>query len=187
MLIKPNSQENTMLKTKYGNAKIQKDGYYMITSGKEGNHGKLLHRLIWEDWYKKPVPDGYVIHHINGNKTDNRIQNLQCVSKEAHTRFHHKGRNYSDEFKRQRSMQYKGKGNPMYGKKRSREEMKGLIFYNIKHAKVSYFDNYCGIVYLMHRKNAGLVQRDIIKEIGASSSSYISKKLKILNMSWRDL
>ena len=64
------------MKTKFGNAKISNKGYYIITSGKEGNHNKMLHRLIWEDWYDKPVPEGYVIHHLNHNKVDNRIQNL---------------------------------------------------------------------------------------------------------------
>lgn len=74
--------------TKFGNAKIDKNGYYRITSGKEGNNGKFLHRLIWEDYYGKPFPDGYDIHHINMVKTDNRIQNLQCVEHSLHVRFH---------------------------------------------------------------------------------------------------
>ena len=30
------------MKTKYGMAKIQKDGYYRIISKKEGNYGKQL-------------------------------------------------------------------------------------------------------------------------------------------------
>lgn len=41
-----------IMKTKYGNAKIGNMGYYVITSYKEGNHRKLLHRLIWEDFWK---------------------------------------------------------------------------------------------------------------------------------------
>ena len=78
------------MKTKFGNTRIDPTGYYRISTSKEGNNNKLLHRLIWEDWYGKPVPKGCVIHHINGNRIDNRIQNLQCVPKAAHDKYHRK-------------------------------------------------------------------------------------------------
>lgn len=76
------------IKTKFGSATKESNGYYEIRSVKEGNFEKLLHRLIWEGHYNKPVPEGYLIHHINENITDNRIQNLQCVSKKIHNRKH---------------------------------------------------------------------------------------------------
>ena len=41
--------------TKYGIAKIHNTGYYRITSRKEGNNGKLLHRLIFEDVHKRKL------------------------------------------------------------------------------------------------------------------------------------
>ena len=56
--------------TKYGVCSIGNMGYYKVTSTKEGNQGKSLHCLIWEDHYGKPIPEGYNIHHINGNKLD---------------------------------------------------------------------------------------------------------------------
>jgi hypothetical protein len=109
------------MKTNYGNVSITKDGYYVISSHKEGNYGKKLHRLIWEDWYQKPVPEGYVIHHLNEDKKDARIQNLQCVSNENHTRFHHKGKTLSEETKQKISEAKKGENNPNYGKPISKE------------------------------------------------------------------
>ena len=39
------------IKTKFGTATINSDGYYEISSVKEGNHDKILHRLIYEDFY----------------------------------------------------------------------------------------------------------------------------------------
>ena len=40
-----------MLKTIFGSANLDIRGYYRITSSKEGNCYKLLHRLIWEKNY----------------------------------------------------------------------------------------------------------------------------------------
>lgn len=179
---------STKIQTKYGTATLDKNGYLHLTK-KTPFKSRLVHVRVWEEHYNKPVPDKCVIHHMNGNKTDNRIQNLQCCTRSNHIKFHAKGKtfNHTEEFKKKRSERYSGKNNPMYGKKRSREEMSGLIMSNIKSSKLSFFDNYCGIVYLMHRKNAGLTQREIIDEIGASSCGYISQKLKRLNLTWRGL
>ena len=100
------------MKSKFGNVGLNQAGYQIITSAKEGNLKKRVHRLIWEDWYGKPVPKGYVIHHINEDKADNRIQNLQCVSNANHIRFHHKGKKckpFTEEHKRKLGEAKKGK------------------------------------------------------------------------------
>ena len=98
-----------MIKTKYGTAYLRNDGYYGISSNEKGNTGQLLHRLIWEEHYQKSIPKDYVIHHINFNKKDNRIQNLQCVHKNTHLQFHNK------------MMDRNGENNSMFGKKHSDE------------------------------------------------------------------
>ena len=70
--------------TKYGLASINQDGYYEISSVKEGNFHKLLHRLVWEEHFCK-IPDGYVVHHKDGNKLNNDINNLESMSFSEHT------------------------------------------------------------------------------------------------------
>lgn len=59
-------------------------GYHVIRK-----NGKLLisHRLIWEEAYG-PIPVGHVIHHRNGNRLDNRLENLQCLTQSEHWRIH---------------------------------------------------------------------------------------------------
>jgi len=45
--------------------------------------GKIIfgffHRIIWLSAHHR-IPDGYVIHHKNNNKLDNRLSNLACVT-----------------------------------------------------------------------------------------------------------
>ena len=36
------------------------------------------HRRVWEG-ANGPIPDGYEMHHVNGDTLDNRIENLQCL------------------------------------------------------------------------------------------------------------
>ena len=59
-----------------------KTGYYLNSTIR-----KRLHRYIWEKEVGK-IPKGYHVHHINGNKADNRIDNLSLMTASGHERFH---------------------------------------------------------------------------------------------------
>ena len=48
---------------------------------------RMEHVLVWES-INGSVPSGYCIHHRNGDKLDNRPDNLECVSATAHKRLH---------------------------------------------------------------------------------------------------
>lgn len=83
-------EPSEVLHTEFGNAKLNNIGYYIITSRKENNNGKLLHRLIWEKWYGTLPPTTY-IHHLDENRTNNCIWNLEPLHNSDHTSLHHKG------------------------------------------------------------------------------------------------
>ena len=53
------------------------DGYVRL--GQHCSGHQYAHRLIWETC-KGPIPAGYYIDHLNGNKADNRIVNLEAVT-----------------------------------------------------------------------------------------------------------
>lgn len=119
------------MKTKFGNAKLNPHGYYMISTGKEGNGGKFLHRLIYEDHHKVCLLDGVVIHHKDGNKINNSIENLEPMFNSDHTSLHNQGNSYnkghkdSEETRLRKSIAsknyYKTHEHPLLGKHLSEE------------------------------------------------------------------
>lgn len=55
-------------KTKFGTAYVTSRGYVKICSVKEGNENKLLHRLVFEDFYNVKLPSNIIIHHNDKNQ-----------------------------------------------------------------------------------------------------------------------
>lgn len=80
--------------TKFGNIwKSTTHGYWIVTSRNEYFH-KLFHRLVYEDFYGE-IPKDYHVHHIDGNKDNNCILNLQLVSNSDHGKMHYPNSNFS--------------------------------------------------------------------------------------------
>ena len=50
------------------------------------------HRYIWIQENQMPIPQGFIIHHKNGIKTDNRIENLVLLPEAYHHSIHSKMR-----------------------------------------------------------------------------------------------
>lgn len=51
----------------------------------------MEHRLVVEKALGITLPKEFDVHHINGDKTDNRLENLAVMTHSAHTIFHNKG------------------------------------------------------------------------------------------------
>lgn len=94
--------QDKILHTIFGTAKIDHHGYYIITTRKEGNNNQQLHRLIYEKFWGVKIPKGVVIHHKDGNKLNNCILNLEAMTSSDHWKLHTSNEN-----------------NPMYNKNHS--------------------------------------------------------------------
>lgn len=116
-----------VIKTKFGRATIDDKGYYRISSKKEGNHGKFLHRLIVEDFYNTVLSKDWVVHHDDRDKTNNEIWNLIPMPKGEHSILHHKNVPLSEEHKSKISKGNKGKIISEETKKKISEANKGKV------------------------------------------------------------
>ena len=69
----------------YDNKKftLRPSGYYALTI----DDRMLMHRYVWEKEIGK-IPDGYDIHHKNNDRSDNSIDNLECLLKAEHTKLY---------------------------------------------------------------------------------------------------
>jgi hypothetical protein len=69
-------------------------GYKMKLLKSGSKKRKMHHRFVMEEYlgrelyYKRGDSNSEVVHHINGIKTDNRIENLQVMSPSEHTKLH---------------------------------------------------------------------------------------------------
>lgn len=66
-----------------------KSGHYTVClciDGKQITRG--IHDVVWEAFNKKNVPEGYVVHHKNDKPWDNRLSNLELLSRRDHGRKH---------------------------------------------------------------------------------------------------
>ena len=79
-----------------GGIEKHKRGYLLQYAPNHPNaiNGKVMqHRLIFEKHIGRYLEKNEVIHHINENKTDNRIDNLELMNRSTHAKYHNLGKN----------------------------------------------------------------------------------------------
>lgn len=79
-------------RSKHSPKKLYMENGYLVEHvkgyNKKGNAKK--HRLVVEEAIGRRLTKDEVVHHINGDKTDNRLENLKIMSRSEHSSFHRK-------------------------------------------------------------------------------------------------
>lgn len=97
-----------------------------------------LHRLLMEERLGRKLDRTEVVHHINGDPSDNRLENLQVMSLSEHAHLHQAGRIEPEWVRKARSERLKGRPNM-----RDRRLTKDDVIYIREHYKPS--DNEFGV------------------------------------------
>lgn len=78
----------------YRTGKTHDGNGYVVLSSKEhqSNRGRREHRVVVENAIGRRLSSTEVVHHINGNKAENRLENLSVETRATHNRKHGKGK-----------------------------------------------------------------------------------------------
>jgi hypothetical protein len=77
----------------HGGFWINKAGYKILEIKRLGKVIRIReHRYVMEQHLGRKLRKGEDVHHIDGNKLNNNISNLQVLSKSDHTKLHHRWR-----------------------------------------------------------------------------------------------
>ena len=86
--LRPRKRMGPLSSAPGGYGTINIDGYRRVSISSKGKRRQRFeHRVVWEQ-YNGPVPKGYEIHHRDGNRLNNAIENLEMVTPLAHKRLH---------------------------------------------------------------------------------------------------
>lgn len=78
-----------------GEPRINHDGYVLVWVGKDhpmsyASGHVLEHRLVMADHLGRVLGTEEVVHHVNGDKQDNRLENLDLLPNAEHVSLHRK-------------------------------------------------------------------------------------------------
>lgn len=71
-----------------GSRRLDVNGYWLVKVREGGGRWDKEHVLVAQEALGRPLEPGEHVHHINGMKTDNRLENLHVCYQVEHARAH---------------------------------------------------------------------------------------------------
>lgn len=85
-IVNENGDVYSLITNKYRKVGINKDGYRYLNIDIYGKkYTFILHQIIWV-YFRGPVPEGYEVDHIDNNKLNNSVDNLQLLTPEQNNK-----------------------------------------------------------------------------------------------------
>lgn len=83
-------------------SRVASNGYVKVRVGKahplaDPNGWTYEHLLIWVAAGNQRPDPGELLHHVNGEKTDNRIENLELMKRGNHNAHHNQNKGRDDQ------------------------------------------------------------------------------------------
>lgn len=119
------------------NYEVWSDEFITFIGGRKAikNHHFLVYTLV-DRLFRGPLPKGYCVHHVNHDKLDDRLENLQRITIREHCAIHNKYERKNNgkwtrtpEFKQQQSEKRKGIHIPEERKQAISTTMKKKIWF----------------------------------------------------------
>ena len=114
-----------------------------------------IHREVWK-YYFGEIPEGYEIHHVDDDKSNNKPENLQCLTKTEHRKLHFSKPELIADLQRELTCDYCGKKFVAVwsgGNRFCSDECKSARFYRCEHNQEERICAFCGVTFKTSKFN----------------------------------